>query len=65
MKLLRQLFLELILLVYKLLLPLYVLEHILALGEDHIVREYLRILVVEGTELGETNLGLSDCVSSL
>ena len=54
----RIVFLDLILLVNQLLLLLDILEHVLALRQDHIVGEHLRVFIVETTQFGQSHLGL-------
>lgn len=43
---------ELVLLINELLLPLYVLEHVLVLRKHHVVREHLRVLFIELVDSG-------------
>lgn len=58
-------FLQLIVLIDQFLFALDVLEHVFGLGEDHIVREHLRVLIVEGAQLGQPLLCLSLGVRTL
>lgn len=65
MLLLSQLFLNLILLIYQLLLSLDILEHVFALRQNNIVWKHLGVFFIERAELWKARLCLRICVRSL
>ena len=59
MQLLSHLLLYLVLLINQFLFTLDVLEHVFGFGQNHIVREHLRVLVVETAQFRQSHFGLT------